>query len=59
MDVELYLYLNQGDHIGASITDFKAVKGALLQIKRMLLLFRTIRSIARFINSKKLFLILL
>ena len=30
MDVELYLSLNQGDHKGASITDFKAVKGALL-----------------------------
>ena len=30
MAVELYLSLNQGDHIGASITDFKAVKGALL-----------------------------
>ena len=30
MDVELYLSLNQGDHIGASITDFKAVEGALL-----------------------------
>ena len=30
MDVELYLSLNQGDHRGTSITDFKAVKGALL-----------------------------